>query len=162
MGRLTAVGYGTCRRMAGKSSRPRMSGQTGTCYEQKCNRSDAGQAMCAPRATHDAPAGADRVRDLFLNQTIALAKRSYTNCRNGPRPRSYPRRPRAGGDPALNQRRIQIIPLRVVSLDEPQLPSPMPLLQLLFTQDSTWDIWADFIINQAMNTILPCKTIDAS
>jgi hypothetical protein len=56
----------------------------------------------------------------------------------------------------------QIIPLRVVSLDEPQLPSPMPLLQLLFTQDSTWDIWADFIINQAMNTILPCKTIDAS
>ncbi len=39
---------------------------------------------------------------------------------------------------------------------------PIPLLQLLFSPDSTQDIRADFIINQAVDTILLCETIDAS
>ena len=54
---------------------------------------------------------------------------------------------------------IQIPPLRIYLLNQPDLPRALPLLDLLLTDDGVADVGMLFKIHQAMDLILPGKAL---
>jgi hypothetical protein len=61
----------------------------------------------------------------------------------------------------LDQIITEVAPLRILSLNQLQLPDPAPFLDPLFTEDRVWHGFVEFGENQPGNTIPPNKSAGA-
>src|SRR6185369_846730 len=68
--------------------------------------------------------------------------------------------PRRRGSNSLNDRLIQIVPLRILRLDQVHLPVPIPFLDLLFTRDRPDGCLVHLEPDQPMNAVVLAESGD--